>query len=711
MPNVPWTGMASSDAAPQLIAALPFPVFVVDARVPKWPIVLTNPAFADLVEGDDAVAGRPLADVLEPIGVTAGGDHALDELLTAVAGGVAPVTSRRVEVAGRAAGEQVVPSRCWLSATPLYEDDTVWGILGTLLDDVGEGLGGPRRLRRDVLRTMATDLVADRPLTNILDDAALAAAETAGARRCAIMTSDGSSEFTVVASHGDGSLPASFDVASTAEALIDVAWGRTALVWSTDDGETTPAADALPFIGTPGWDRALVVGMRIRGGGFGLLAVGDPEESQWDDGALERLDFAGVLVGAAIESAQLRGQFSRLEELLRGAVSASAGLAGRMEPSEIRASIVRAIVEDMHLAGAALWVSDDDAGGDAVLVASAGLPEHVVDAVAVLPPDDAIAETAAGLHRWRIPTAATAARAWPGRHLHLVPVPEPAPGALGIYSTEPLPGPAQEIFSTLAQALALAVHETTLHRRARAVIEALQRQLQPRWLELPPGFDVAHVYESATAGVPLGGDFLDLFRTAAGHIGIACGDVSGKGIEAATMSAMAVHSLRAFALQGALPRIVAAMMDAAVEAQTGDDRFLTMVYGRVDPREWSVELAVAGHPAPILVGPDRVEILDVPVDVPVGMMGTSSYHQTTFSIPVGHSLVLYTDGVTEARTADEARTLFGVERLVALLGTLQHGDARTLAEGVWNGVQEWSSGETTDDCAVLVLRREPTAAR
>ena len=709
MPNVPWTGLSSRDAAPQLIDALPFPVFVVDARAPKWPIVLLNPACEDLVGQGDAVLGRPLADVLEPIAFTPAPDDVLDELLTAVARGATPVSSRRVEVLARGAGDQPVASRCWLSVTQLADDDGVWGIVGTLLDDVGEGLGGPRRLRRDVLRTMATDLVTDRPLSEILDDAAVAAAETAGARRAVILTSDGSNQFTVAAAHNAVGLPASFAVASTAEALIDVAWGRTRLVWSAQQEETSPAADAVPFIGTPGWERALVVGMRIRGGGFGLVAVGEPEESQWDDGALERLDFAAVLVGAAIESAQLRRQFTQLEELLRGAVTASAGLAGRMSPAEIRASIVQAIVDRMQLAGAALWVRDADSGGNAVMVASAGLPADVADAVASLPPGDAVAESAAGVPRWWIPSGATSARAWPDHHLHLVPVPEPAPGALGVYSTDPLPGAAQEIFATLAQALASAVHETTLHRRARSVIEALQRQLQPRLFELPPGLDVAHVYQSATAGVPIGGDFIDLFRTSAGNIGVACGDVSGKGVEAATLAAMAVHSLRAFALPGAEPRIVATMMDAAVEAQTGDDRFLTMAYGRVHPSDWTVELAVAGHPPPVLVGPDSVEVLSVPPDVPVGMIGTSTYSQATFTIPPGHCLVLYTDGVTEARTADESRRLLGVEGLVRLLQDLRGKTAREVADGVWQGVQTWSSGETTDDCAVLVLRREPTA--
>ena len=576
--------------------------------------------------------------------------------------------------------------------------------MGSIIDDVGEGLAGPRRHRRDVLRSMATDLVLERPLQDILDDAAAEAAETAGAQRSAIMFSDGGGEFSVLAATGDHALPARFTIASPTEALIDVAWGRTQLVWPSSESHEP----VLPFIGTPGWDRVLVVGMRITGGGFGLVAVGGPVEGDWDPDAVERLDLAATLINAAVAGANLRSQFARLEELLRGAVTTSAGLAGLASPREVRDQVVEGIVEQMQLPGAALWLANSNGDDGAVMVASAGLPPEVRDALSALPSSDPVAETAAGLRRWLLPSESESAQAWPGHHLHLVPVPEPMPGALGIYSTQPLPAAADEVFATLAQALASAVEQTTHHRRMQTVVDALQKQLRPRLFELPPGMEAGLVYQSATAGVPIGGDFLDLFTTATGHIGLACGDVSGKGIEAATLSAMAVYSLRAFALQGATPRIVMAMMDSAVEAQTGDDRFATMIYGRISPREWTVELAVAGHPPPVLVGPTSVEVQDVPADVPVGMLGDAMYHQASFHLPADHSLVLYTDGVTEARSSTgEGPGLFGIERLVAALDGLRGRDAQGLADGVWEAVQEWTGGNTTDDCAVVVLRRCP----
>lgn len=702
MQNDPWTGPASGAAWQQVVAHLPFPLFVADARAPKWPVVLLNAAFEAIAGTAEAVQGRPVEDLLEGRVFLPGEEHLVD-LLAAVATGDGALSGRRIAVAAHGSSTR---TPCWLSLTPLGDDDGCWGVVGTLVDDLGEGLTGPRRHRRDVLRAMAGSLVADRGSPQLLDAAVSETADIAGAARAAIMFSDGSNEFTVVAAFGVESLPARFAVADTAEELIDVAWGRSRVVWSADrPAANAGAAAALPFVGTAGWERALVVGMRIGGGGFGLLAVGDPVEGEWDDGALERLDLASVLIGAAVEADQLRGQVARLEDLLRGAVTTSAGLAARSDPAAVRRHIVDGIVEHMQLAGAALWVRDDETGS-AMLVASAGLPDHVRRAVAALPPNDAVAETASGGYRWRIPTEATAARAWEGRHLHVVPVPEPSPGALGIYADQPLPAPAHEIFATIAQALATAVEQTTLHRRARSVVEALQRQLRPGAIDLPTGLEAGHVYQSATTGVPIGGDFLDLFTTADGYVGLACGDVSGKGIEAATLSAMAVYSLRAFALQGASPRIVLSMMDAAVEAQTGDDRFATMIYARVDPTQWTAELSVAGHPPPILVTAHGAQVVDIRADVPVGMLGVSTYGQAGVEIPENASLVLYTDGVTEARCgSDEARTLFGLERLVVLLDGMRGHGAQAIADGVWKRVQEWSQGETSDDCAVIVLRR------
>ena len=702
MQNAPLSGTDWRDVALQL----PFPVFVVDARSPKLPVVAANAAFEEIAGDASALVGRPVDDILDSRLFTPGADELLADLLTSVVASGTAVRGRRVEITPNSLpGGRVARVHCWLSLSPLIGDDGVWGVVGTLVDDLGEGVNGPRRARRETLRLLASDLASDRPLDQLLEAAAEEVAATAGAGRAAVMLSDGSNEFNVVATCGDPSLPPRFSVTNSSEELVDVAWGRARLVWSPDATPTADVAAGLPFAGSPGWERALVVGMRVRGGGFGLLAVADPVEGDWDDGALERLELAAVFISAAVETASLRGEYERLEEMLRGAVQTTAALAASTDPGEVRRTLVRGIVEDMRVPGAALWVADPAGSGDAVLAAAAGLPDDVRAALTRLPASDPVVEAVGGHRRWRVPTDALSASAWDQHQLLLVPVPEPTAGALGVYSVATLPAGADEVLATLTQALCASVQSTTQHRRTRSVVDALQRQLQPRLFELPAGMDAGFVYRSATAGVPIGGDFLDLFQTADGHVGIACGDVSGKGIEAATLAAMAVYSLRAFALQGATPRMVISMMDSAVEAQIGDDRFATMTYGRIDPVAWTIEMTVAGHPPALVVGPSGVSVPEVPSDVPVGMLGDSAYEQSVIELPPGHSLVLYTDGVIEARGGDEERALFGHERLVEALDGLRTCDAQGIADAVWARVQEWSDGDTTDDVAVVVVRR------
>nr|MDQ3610087.1 serine/threonine-protein phosphatase [Actinomycetota bacterium] len=269
------------------------------------------------------------------------------------------------------------------------------------------------------------------------------------------------------------------------------------------------------------------------------------------------------------------------------------------------------------------------------------------------------------------------------------------------------------VLATLARALSTAVRETTLHKRARTVVDSLQRQLLPRDVRLPGGIQVGTVYRSATAGVDVGGDFFDVFTADTGHVGVACGDVSGKGVEAASLTAMAVYSLRAYALPGAPPSTVLRLLNGAVSEQTPDDRFVTLAYARIDPATFRVQLALAGHPPPLVVDGDDVRVLDIPPDVPVGTLRHATFEQSELRLVAGQSLVLYTDGVTEARQAGSGAgdpRLLGVEGLVEVVRGLTGQGPQALADGVWAAVRTWTGDGTTDDCAIIVVRCAPEPA-
>lgn len=407
------------------------------------------------------------------------------------------------------------------------------------------------------------------------------------------------------------------------------------------------------------------------------------------------------------ENARLLDELQRLEELLRAAVELSAAMVQAEDPATVRHELLRRLVEDMGMAGAVLWCPAREHDDDLELIAAYGLPEEVRARVARLPASSLPGQLAAGyLARRVVPQGEDGWPGWPGCQLRLIAVPRPSSGVLGLYHQEPLPALVDGVLATLAHALAASVHQTTLHRRARTVVDALQRELVGGPAAVPAGVEVGMVYQSATQGVHVGGDFTDVLGTQNGYLGVACGDVSGKGVEAASLTAMAVYSMRAFALQGGSPSRVLTLLNAAVCEQTPEERFVTLAYARVDTQQWRGQIALAGHPTPLVVGPRGVTALDVTPQVPVGLLQESSYDDVEIALQPGEALVLYTDGVTEARRGGEAPgPLLGTEGLATVLEGLRGLDAQGVADGVWRAVQDWTNDRTTDDTAIVVLRR------
>lgn len=425
------------------------------------------------------------------------------------------------------------------------------------------------------------------------------------------------------------------------------------------------------------------------------MGVHEVTEEEPANAALKRL---------RAENARLLDELRQLEHLLRAAVDLSAALVQAEDPTSVRRELLRRLVEDMGMAGAVLWCPLHEGDPDLELIAAYGLPPEVEARIERLPLSSLPPRLASD--RLSRQVAPHGQQEWPGKRLCLIAVPKPSSGVLGLYHQEPLPALVDGVVATLTHALAASVHQTTLHRRARTVVDSLQRELVGGPVSVPAGVEIGMVYQSATQGVHVGGDFTDVFGTQHGYLGVACGDVSGKGVEAASLTAMAVYSLRAFALQGASPSDVLTLLNAAVCEQTPDERFMTLAYARVDTDRWRGQLALAGHPTPLLVGPDGVSCLDVAPEVPVGLLAETTYEEIDIALQPGQALVFYTDGVTEARRGGEAPgRLFGTEGLVTVLDDLRGVDAEAIAEGVWSAVREWTNDRTTDDIAIVVLRR------
>jgi serine phosphatase RsbU (regulator of sigma subunit) len=372
-------------------------------------------------------------------------------------------------------------------------------------------------------------------------------------------------------------------------------------------------------------------------------------------------------------------------------------------PLEVRRRLLIGIVRRLNMDGAALWGPGDRNEGW-TLREHVGLPPDIVELVARwgpgAPPDRLMSgEGARDGVAW-----GHVAETWDGRTLYMVAIPDPAGEVLGVFARGAASDYVMRLIVALGKAYAAAVAQAEAMRHNQHVVDAMVAELRPTDVTLPGGYSVGHLYRSATTAVAIGGDLYDWFRTDRGAFGVAVGDVSGKGMQAASRTAMTVHSLRAFALPGASPHVAAKMLNTVVSGRVSSESFVTLIYVHVEPGSSDLGFVLAGHPPPIVMRRDAVEVLTAEADVPIGVDASATFHLHEATLSPGDSMVLYTDGVTEARAASDG-SLLETAGLVRLLTDLRGGSAQQIADGVWQGVQDHTGGDTTDDVAVVVLQR------
>ena len=696
---------SDSSAVRSLIAGLPIPAIAVEVETGNWHVLVANDLAIARLGLDASPAGLTLHDLLtEQDTVTVDGltpAQALHEVLRTRA-----TVTTRVLVA-EAPEDKGLSPRWWsLHLQPVLgvEQQSVRAILISVLD-LTASIGSPALSAGSAaLQSLAAGLTATKPIEEVYSDVISSAVIAADGSRGVLLAYEAMAGFRVLRSVGEA--PSVGDGHAFASvSLHNACTTGERVMWSaTDPGAGPPP---LSFAGTPGWEQLLLVGLRLESGVPGAIAVGQPRHGTFDTEALERLGLVATLASTAVENVRLVDEFARFEELLSAAVEASAGLVEVRDPLAARRRLLDGLVDGLGFAGAALWAREPGRSDGLELVGAIGLPDEVRRRVGALGPASVANRLLRAVEEGTDvdPPTSSAPSSWADRQVRLVTVPEPASGVLGVYAERPLPRLVDRVLVTLTHAFASAVGQATLHERVATVVDSLQRELRPHRAVSLPGADVGHVYRSATVGMEVGGDFFDIFSTESGHVGLACGDVSGKGVEAASLTAMAVYSLRAFALPGASPRTVVSMVNGVVADQTGDERFMTLAYARIDPVSWKVELTLAGHPPPLIVAPEGVRTLPVAPGLPVGIERESTFAQQAFTLAPDEAIVLYTDGVTEARCGDDPGELWGVERAIDALTELHGHDAQGLADGLWEAVERWTAGGTLDDCAIVVLRR------
>lgn len=239
--------------------------------------------------------------------------------------------------------------------------------------------------------------------------------------------------------------------------------------------------------------------------------------------------------------------------------------------------------------------------------------------------------------------------------------------------------------------------------RAQALARTLQASLIPPAPPQIPGLDVAAVYRPSGSGEDVGGDFYDVFETAVDDWAVVIGDVCGKGVEAATVTVLARHTVRAAAIRARRPSAVLTTLNEALLRQE-TERFCTVAYARVRPDPGGavrLSIGVGGHPLPLRAGADGpAEPLGRPGTL-LGILDTADVHDDTAQLRPGDVVVFSTDGVTEARRDGE---FFGDDRLAALVEKHRGETASGVAEHILGEVMTFQRGVARDDIALVVLK-------
>jgi sigma-B regulation protein RsbU (phosphoserine phosphatase) len=195
--------------------------------------------------------------------------------------------------------------------------------------------------------------------------------------------------------------------------------------------------------------------------------------------------------------------------------------------------------------------------------------------------------------------------------------------------------------------------------RAQVLAGTLQRSLLPPKLNPPVGLDAAAYYHPS-AGDDIGGDFYDLFPLSRHRWGFFLGDVSGKGVGAAAVTSLTRYTLRAAAVYDDDPTRVLSNLNAVLrpEFSSDDPRFCTAIFGVITPGAtgFAVELAAGGHPPALLLTADgHARHVDLPGGQGIGLLDTPRFVSARLHLSAGDTLVLYTDGLTEAKVDGPGR--------------------------------------------------------
>jgi phosphoserine phosphatase RsbU/P len=287
-------------------------------------------------------------------------------------------------------------------------------------------------------------------------------------------------------------------------------------------------------------------------------------------------------------------------------------------------------------------------------------------------------------------------------------------GVIDLESTEPNAFTAEHerMLATLGSYIAIALENARLFAEARktelrlhadlATAREIQLGLLPTGAREVPGLDLAAAYVPARE---LGGDFYDFLPYGKGRLGLALGDVSGKGTAAALFASLAIGILREHVVDHPCPPAeMLTMLNTRLHAARLDSRFIATMFAIYETGSRQLILANAGGPYPLLVRDGAVQSVRV-AGIPLGLFPDTSYEEITLDLVPGDTVLFASDGILDSSNADLEE--FGPDRLCAVLsGILPQHSASEIADRILAATDDHSGAGVPpfDDRTLLVLR-------
>jgi serine phosphatase RsbU (regulator of sigma subunit) len=264
-----------------------------------------------------------------------------------------------------------------------------------------------------------------------------------------------------------------------------------------------------------------------------------------------------------------------------------------------------------------------------------------------------------------------------------------------------------QLAEELARRAGTAIDNARLYTERTHIAHTLQARLLPARLPDVPGAMLAARYRAAGELNEVGGDFYDVFPRSEEEWAMVVGDVSGKGPEAAAVTALARYTLRAGALDDDAPAKALRRLNSALRAHDDSAQYATAALAYLSTAERGlirVRLALAGHPPAMIVRADgAVDAAGAYGDM-LALDGEPTFRETELRLAPGDVLLLYTDGVTEAGPRDRP---FGEFGFAELLGGLAGAAPQAVVDAVEEAVVDAHGGEPRDDIALLALALRP----